>query len=214
MMIKKETYLKVIDEFLKLLEGTATPLDIISKVYFGVVTLIENLYGKNDIRISNLSKYKTEEFDKGPFYANTHESFKGSLGGVLQSIKMDIENDLIFNLEKQTIGSVVADFVTLAKTCADEDNKDVAAVLASAALEDSLKRFASLNGLQVDDKEMSEVINALKGKGLLKGPQASVVTSYTKTRNKAFHAEFDKIEMPEVKSLIVFTEEFILKNLS
>jgi hypothetical protein len=40
------------------------------------------------------------------------------------------------------------------------------------------------------------------------------VTSYTKLRNTAFHEEWDKIEMPDVKGLIGFTEEFILKNLS
>jgi hypothetical protein len=212
-MEKKETYLNVIDGLLKSVNSDDSHTTL-SKVYYGILTLIENLYGKNDIRITNLSKFKVEKYDTNPFSQMISTSFKGSLKGALESIKSDIENDLIFNLEKQTIGSVVADFITLAKTSIESGNKDVAAVLASAALEDSLKRYAILNNLQADDKDMSEVISALKSKGLLKGPQASVITSYTKTRNKAFHAEFEAIEMPEVKSLITFTEEFILKNLS
>ncbi len=211
-MNEKETYSKIIAELLNLSEKKNG--DALSQVYFRTLTLIENLYGKNDIRVSTLSKYKSERYDSSPGNSFSQIHFADLLTGILNGISSDIENDLIFNIERQTIGSVVADFITLAKTSADEDNKDVAAVLASAALEDSLKRYSMLNDLQVDDKDMSEVINALKAKGLLKGPQASVLTSYAKTRNKAFHADFGKIEMPEVKSLIAFTEEFILKNLS
>ncbi|OGS27835.1 MAG: hypothetical protein A2297_06750 [Elusimicrobia bacterium RIFOXYB2_FULL_48_7] len=139
---------------------------------------------------------------------------QGVMLGQLNTLKHDIENDLIFNLEKQTIGSVVADFLSLAKVSIEEKNKDVAAVLASAAIEDALKRYALLNGLEISEKKMDEVVNAIKSVGLLKGPQASLLSAYVKTRNKAFHAEWDNLETPEVKSLISFTEEFILKNLS
>ncbi len=196
-MVKKETYLNTIEESLSLLSSRQEPTyDVLTDVYYRTITLVENLYGSNNIRISKLTKTKD------------------ILIGQLKAIKSDIEKDLISNLEKQTIGSVVADFISLAKSSAEDGNKDVASVLAAAAIEDSLKRYGMLNELQVDDKDMSEVINALKAKGLLKGPQASIVTSYTKLRNKAFHAEWDKIEMADVKSLIGFTEGFILKNLS
>jgi len=53
-------------------------------------------------------------------------------------------------------------FVLLAKSALENNQKDVAAVLASAALEDALKRYASLHGLDVAGKEMQDVINALK----------------------------------------------------
>jgi hypothetical protein len=54
----------------------------------------------------------------------------------------------------------------------------------------------------------------LKSKSLLKGPQASIVQSYTKLRNKAFHADWDKIDKTSVSSAIGFTESFILENFS
>lgn len=213
-MEKKEFYIKLAKELSDKLNDSSVGQSALTEVYCRILTLVENLYGKNDFRIDILVKFKSEKFDGSPSSDFARINFKSCLKGVADGIVADIENDLIYNLEKQTVGSVVADFITLAKTSAEENNKDVAAVLASAALEDSLKRFAILNGLQVDEKEMSEVVNALKANSLLKGPQASVVSSYVKTRNKAFHAEFDKIEMPEVKSLIAFTEEFIIKNLS
>ena len=87
-------------------------------------------------------------------------------------------------------------------------------MLVSAALEDALKRFALQNGLDVADADMVKVINALKSKGLLKDPQASIVQGYAQFRNKAFHANWDKIEKESVNSAIGFTETFILKHFS
>jgi hypothetical protein len=53
----------------------------------------------------------------------------------------------------------------------EEGNKDVAAVLACAALEDALKRYATLNDLDVQDQSMQQVVGALKSKGLVSGAQ-------------------------------------------
>ena len=72
----------------------------------------------------------------------------------------------------------------------------------------------SQNGLQVENRDVSDVINALKAKSILKGPQGKVASSYVSVRNKAFHAEWGKIDVPEVKSLISLTEQLLLKHLS
>lgn len=61
---------------------------------------------------------------------------------------------------------------------------------------------------------MAQAINALKSQTLLQGPQASVVLSYVKLRNKTFHAEWDKIEKETVNSAISFTETFLLEHFS
>lgn len=82
------------------------------------------------------------------------------------------------------------------------------------ALEDALKRLGSMLGLDVDNKDMSETINALKLKGVFKGAQEKLAKSFVILRNKAFHAEWNKIDTPEVKSAIAFAEEFILINFS
>lgn len=212
-MEKKQIYLKVITEYLDLVKPLSPNGSVFNQVYFGTLTLLETLYTSNNVRISSLVKFKSERYDPNPTITHLTNNFRENLIGILNSIKTDIENDLIVNIEKQIIGSVVADFISLAKSSV-EQNKDVAAVLASAAIEDSLKRYALLNGLQVEDKDMTNVVNALKSQGLIKGPQASLLKGCTDTRNKAFHAQWDKIDIPEVKSLITFAEEFILKNLS
>ncbi len=132
---------------------------------------------------------------------------------ILQAAKAEIEGGWLFTVEGQVSAEIFADFIALAKETL-EDNKDVAAVLACAALEDALKRVAIKENLDVDDKDMSEVINALKAKGVIKGAQAPIVQSYVKLRNKAFHAEWDKFDKESVSSVIGFTEQFLLTNFS
>jgi hypothetical protein len=57
---------------------------------------------------------------------------------------------------------------------------------------------------------MQEVINALKAKGLLSGPQKSLVDSMPKIRDAAMHADWQKITPQDVGSIIGFTEQFLL----
>jgi len=132
---------------------------------------------------------------------------------ILKAAKAEIEGGWLFTVEGQVSAGIFADFIALAKEALD-DNKDVAAVLACAALEDALKRVAIKENLDMDEKDMSEVINALKAKGVIKGAQAPIVQSYVKLRNKAFHAEWDKFDKESVSSVIGFTEQFLLTYFS
>ena len=100
----------------------------------------------------------------------------------------------------------------MARRALAENNKDVAAVLASAALEDALKRHATSNGLAVDESTMSEVIGALKSKGLVSGAQKSMLSAMLQIRNLAMHAKWDKITKPDVSGLLGFVEQFLLTN--
>lgn len=212
-MTNKEQYIPLIQDMINSLKDYQSSSKL-NEVYFRLVTLINNLYGVSDCRASQIAAYKCKHYDVAPNHGMHMESFANYLSGVLEAIKSDLDNNLIENIEKQAIGSVFADFIVLAKDSSSNNNKDVAAVLASAAIEDALKRYGTINGLEVMGKEMSEVINALKGAGLIKATQATILSSYVRLRNKALHAEWDKIGLPDVDSLISFTEKFVLENLS
>ena len=134
------------------------------------------------------------------------------LFGAFQAAREAYDKGFLFDLEVETAADVFGSFATAAKQAMKENNKDVAAVIASAALEDALKRYAVRNGLDVDDKTMAHVINALKSKGLVFGAQKSLLDGMLKTRNNAMHADWDKITEPEVSSLIGFVEQFLLTS--
>jgi len=176
------------------------------------INILEKLYGTNSEKLkAYINLYQAYVKAPNKNIASVADSICYGTLGILKSIKSEVAAGLVGNLELQAQGGIFGDFITLARESLGE-SKDVAAVLVSAALEDALKRFALQNNLDVTEKDMSEVINALKSKGLLRDPQASIVQGHAKLRNKAFHANWDKIEKASVNSAIGFTEIFILEK--
>jgi len=154
-----------------------------------------------------------------PHYKNlsfAYSKFNGweadflTMKGIFLGAKSDYDGGYLFKLEAAISGEIFADFVVLAKNALANNQKDVAAVLACAALEDALKRCATINGLDVSGKEMYDVINALKAKGLVSGPQKTLLDTMPKFRNAAMHADWQKITQPDVGSVIGFVEQFLL----
>jgi len=159
--------------------------------------------------------------ENSPHYTNFTKAFSGCnsqeydvriLQGIFSSAKEDFDGGYVFNVELTVSGEVFGDFVVLAKQSLSEGHKGVAAVLASAALEDALKRFAVVNGLDIYDNSMTEVINSLKSKGLVSGAQKSLLAAMPRIRNSAMHADWEKISEPDVNSIIGFVEQFLLVN--
>lgn len=161
--------------------------------------------------------------EDSPHYQNFSRSLEKCIGvniqintliGIFMSASEAFHGGYVFNVDLRVSGEVFGDFVRLAKQALEEGHKDVAAVLACAALEDALKRYATACGLSVDDSEMSQVIGALKTKGLVQGAQKTLLDAMPKIRNKAMHAEWDKFSEAEVGGVIGFVEQFLLKHFS
>ncbi len=142
--------------------------------------------------------------------AGGYRSDLETLRGIFAASKSDYSGGYLFNVESRLSGEIFADFVVAAKTALHEGQKDVAAVLACAALEDALKRFARSKGLDVDGRVMQEVVNAIKAKGLVTGAQKSLLDVMPKIRDWAMHAEWTKIQPQDVASVIGFVEQFLL----
>lgn len=161
--------------------------------------------------------------EKGPHYTNFMAAYSSgsnaesdiqTLTGIFQSAKADFDGGYVFNADLRISGEVFGDFVSLARQSLVEGQKDVAAVLACAALEDALKRYAILNGLSVDGKNMSDVVNALKSASLVSGAQKSLLDAMPRIRNMAMHGDWAKISEPDVASVLGFVEQFLLSKFS
>ncbi|HEY3654017.1 MAG TPA: hypothetical protein VGL34_03425 [Steroidobacteraceae bacterium] len=137
-----------------------------------------------------------------------------NLKDIFGSAKDAFENGYVFDVEAQVSGELFGDFVTMAKRSLDEGHKDVAAVLACAALEDALKRYALANSLTVDGKTMQDIVGGLKAKGLVTGAQKGLLEAMPKIRDYAMHARWDKITAPDVSSVIGYVEQFLLTHFS
>lgn len=168
--------------------------------------LIKAVYGTNSPQYENLTDAVSRCHGAGHAV--------NIIRGIFLSAKEDFDGGYVFNVDLAVSGEVFGDFVLLAKQSLTEGHKGVAAVLAAAALEDALKRYATVNGLDVSGKSMAEVINALKSQGLVSGAQKSLLDSMPRFRNYALHADWDEISEPDVNSVIGFVEQFLLTNFS
>lgn len=130
--------------------------------------------------------------------------------GIFIGAKADYEGNFVFDLERAASAEIFGDIVAAAKAALAEGNHTVAAVLACAALEDALKRFATRNQLNVEGKTMEDVVSALKSKGLVSGAQKGLLSAMPKIRNNAMHAEWDHITPQDAGSVVGFVEQFLL----
>ena len=145
---------------------------------------------------------------------NGLKSQVAALKGIFSAARADYVGGYTFKLQTLISGEIYGDFVALSKRALAEDSKDVAAVLACAALEDALKRIAYLNSLDVSNKSMQDVVNALKAKGVVSGAQKTLLDTMPKIRDYAMHANWNKIAPQDVGSVIGFVEQLLLKYFS
>jgi len=161
--------------------------------------------------------------ERSPYYKNFVKQYSDcdgrdysieSIYAVFSSAKDDFCGGHIFDVELRVSGEVFGDFVALARRSLSEGHKDVAAVLACAALEDALKRYASISNIDSSNKTMQEVVNSLKSAGLVNGAQKTLLDAMPRIRNLAMHADWAKLSEPDVNSVIGFVEQFLLTKFS
>ena len=156
---------------------------------------------------------------KQAFSSNNEDIFalghyRDQLNGCLRALKADVAEGRIVDIQSEARGEVFGDFIALARRALDEGEKKVAAVLACAALEDSLKQCAKNHALEVDDQTMPTVVNALKSAGVIDKTEGAVLKGFSQVRNDAFHARWVAIDIPAITGILAFTEKFLIKHFS
>lgn len=169
-----------------------------------VQNLIKLSCGENSVHFKNF----TFEYEQFLGWAYSIDGIKG----VFLAAKADFEGGYLLPIETQISGEILSDFFVLAKKALEEGSKDVAAVLACAALEDSLKRFAMMKGLDVSNKNMPDVVNLLKQEGYVSGAKKKILDTMPSIRDWAMHANWEKITPEVVGSVLGFVEQFLLEN--
>jgi hypothetical protein len=209
-MITEENLLNRIDELLKL--QWQENYDVLGEVYTGTIGIASQIWGANSTQVDAIKQLR-EDMQASNW--STHvkaDNVIQQCKGILRSIASDIRAGRLGSIRLEYQGQVFADFINVAKAALAEGTKDVAAVLAAAALEDTLKRYGQVKGLDVEDKDLATVVNALKSAGLLSATQGALLKGMVPFRNKALHAEWTKIDTAEVQGILAFVEEFLVKQ--
>jgi hypothetical protein len=188
-----------------------------SEIAQGTVSLLSLIYGRSSAQLQQLNAKLTEVYAY-----NASPDYKDALAadaaqGVLRNLKREIESGLTGNLRQQITGEVLSDLIQLSKAALDEKNdgaKNVAAVLAAAAFEDTIRRMGETFVGVIGQDDLSEVLKKLKDADVIRPPQIGIAQSYLSFRNHALHANWDKIGRESVQSALGFVEQLLIKHFS
>jgi hypothetical protein len=121
--------------------------------------------------------------------------------GALANLKAELAAGLVGSLQRKFEGGVLADFIQLARLVLQDEGdnpKNVAAVLAAAAYEDTIRRMAEATGQSTTGVDLQEVTTLLKDRGILYAPQLGIAVGYLGFRNHALHARWAQIDRSSV----------------
>jgi mRNA-degrading endonuclease YafQ of YafQ-DinJ toxin-antitoxin module len=129
--------------------------------------------------------------------------------GVLLSLKENIEQGFIEDIQDEIQISTYADFLELAELHLKE-NKNFAAVAVSIALEDGMKKIAKKNDIKIKKTDDVGVIsNKLLDKKVYSPLVQRKVQTWKKLRDHALHAEWDEFSDTDVKEMIDGVSNFL-----
>ncbi len=181
----------------------------------GALTVMIAAYGESSQQVRTLVK-RWDEISKGPFTVRRDNTIS-TVRGVLYNLSEEIKAGLLSSIEQRVTSEVLSDILQLARAALDapgDGSKNVAAVLTAAAYEDTLRKIAKHHaGVNSQDK-LEVVIGKLKDAELLVSPQLAVVQGYLNFRNRALHAEWERIDRTTVGSALALVEELLLKHFS
>ena len=209
-----------VDDLLALNYEAGDEADVLEQAmaaYQRTLTLVEATHGANSSQARNLAEsIKRWESNYESSYGLKSQIWP-VIRGTLKGLQRDLDAGLLGSLELRGAGISLGDMLTLAKEAlADtrEGTDDVAAVLAGAAFEDTIRRMGeTLAGVEGRPK-LQKVIAALKKQDLLTGPAATLVQGHLQFRNDALHLNRDALQEELTAGCISFVEGLLMKHFS
>ena len=182
------------------------------------LTLLQVVYGTDSLQVSRFtSEYSPLGHEQRNGYNDARyvDRVARLVDNVLETAAADIDAGLVTSIASSAKGEVLGDLAALARTILGEGDPNAdraAAVLAAAALEDTLKQLGDAKGVPVSGRELRGTITKLKDAGVLGGPQAAVANGFIDFRNKALHGELEHVERESTLAVLGFVETVILKH--
>ena len=129
--------------------------------------------------------------------------------GLLDSVHDEWRRGFLRKIEHIFIAEAFDDFLDHASFYHKGNKKIESSILASAVLEDTMKRIARKNGIKNKGKSLEPLIDDLVKVGVFTPVKAKRVKSFAGIRNHALHAEWDEFDIKDVGELITGVRELI-----
>jgi hypothetical protein len=181
----------------------------------GCVSLLSLVYGQKSAQVQQFNSAITTIAKDSGGYKNYW--IATAAHGTLKNLKQEIEAGITGRLRHQVTGEVLADLVQLARVVLEQPGdgaKNVAAVLAAAAFEDTLRRMGETFAGIVGKEDLPDVLKALRDADVIQGTQVGIAQGYFSFRNRALHANWNEIQRESVLSALGFVEGLLTKHFS
>lgn len=133
--------------------------------------------------------------------------------GLLQSVQLEAQAGLLIKLEDQVVATAFDDFLDHAAQYHKSGKIKEAAVLASAVLEDTVKRIAVKSNIDPVGLSLEPLIDELAKQSVFTAVKAKRLKSFSAVRNHALHAEWDKLDIKDVGAQISGLRELLDEHL-
>lgn len=133
--------------------------------------------------------------------------------GLLVAARQDWNDGLLRKIEFIIAAATFDDFLDQAQAYFDQGRKMEAAVLASAVLEDSVKKVATKADLDASGMTLDPLVDQLVKAGVLTPVKAKRWKSFAGIRNKALHAEWEHFDLEDVGALLGGLREIVADHL-
>lgn len=209
------------NDILKRIDELLTPQTAVSheEKAYATTSLLSLVYGADSPQLASWTRHLDKLWgikDGLGRVGHAHDIMRASVAQ-LSNLKREIDSGLTGNLRQQITGEVLTDLIQLSRTVLDEQGdkaKNVAAVLAAAAFEDTIRRMGKTFAGVIGQDDLPDVLKALKDAGVMQSPQVGIAQSYLSFRNHALHANWDNIQKESIHSVLGFVEQLLLKHFS
>ena len=129
--------------------------------------------------------------------------------GLLESAQHEWAEGMLRKIEYIIAAETFDDFLDHATAYHKGEKTIEASVLASAVLEDTIKKIAAKNSVSATGKSLDPLIDKLVKANVFDGVKAKRAKAYAAVRDKALHAEWDKLDIRDVGPMIDGIRELI-----
>ena len=190
----------------------------VQAVVQSTVSVLTVIYGGDSHQVKNFLAWSKSGGGSGDLRAGNFEHRVATgIPSVLDAAVADHESGLTASIRVLATGEVLGDFVALARTALgarSSESDRVAAVLAAASLEETLKRLGELNGVDVYNRDYRGVVQKLQDAEVLTGAQPRLANGFSTFRDNAAHGQFELIERGTTESALAFVEGILTSRMS
>jgi len=178
---------------------------------------IKNLCTENSIYYK---RFESVFYDSQ--FRNIDKNSKDSIGivlGIINAVNIDYCSGLLNDVRNLIRAEIFTDFLEMGEYLLNEGYKDAAAVIIGSVLEDTLRKLAIVNDIEILNTKGKfktiEPLNQELGKEKIYGKLTQKqITSWGDLRNNASHGNYDKYDDEQVKMMLLFVQKFCSEYIS